>query len=236
MARTIDVSSLLGRLDADPVGRVIEAIVASSSEPELRDPIRRAFGLVHSRLLNNEKMPVVTSEQAARLEPLAPSFGLVSIDQPPAVELLLVAFHARATDLLYMRGNHELLADLTTLPERIEASIDRLEPGVIGEFLVETAIGAARSREVRAQLEASAHAIRRRVPGLWPLEDQAKSLLLNGGPDDHCLCMVWSCDPRGGLPKGVGCVGLCIDEWWVCIGILISTIITIIFGPDPGGL
>jgi len=179
--------------------------------------------------LKNKANPVLTSEQARVFLPLAPSFGLLPPDQPAVVENLLVSLHARATDLLHSRGSHVLLGDLAGLPARIRTGIKNMKPGALGEFLIEVARGAARSPEVSGQLARSAAIIRRGAPGLSFLEKPATVLFRESGSDDVCACEIWSCDPRGGLPDGVGCVGIC-QPIWVCLIIVIVIVIVIILG------
>jgi hypothetical protein len=222
MPNRIDVSRMLGSLDSDPFGRVVESILLSAADSKLSAPLKKSVAMVQDRL-KDAKTPVITIEQARFFERLAPpSFGILRIDRPAFIETLLVGVHSRATELLRTSGSRAILDDLTELPARVKAGLERMEPGVVGEFLIETAIGAARSSEVNQRLVASAEAIRSRIPGLSGLEKQGKALLRPKGGPDECECIVSGCNGYG------DCQNFCIDSWWECILILIGIIIIII--------
>jgi hypothetical protein len=222
MADRIDVSRMLGSLDSDPFGRLVEAILLASADPKLSDSLNQAVAMVRDRLLQNDGTPILTVEQAKIFERIAPpSFGLSPIDQPAFVETLLVAVHSRATELLRAVGNRTVLDDLNNLPMRLEAGLNQMEPGVLGEFIIETTIGAARSSEVSQRLNASAEAIRRRVPGLSGLEKKA-GVIFRPKAGGECECVVGACNSYG------DCQAFCIDSWWECALIFLGIILVII--------
>jgi hypothetical protein len=223
MPNRIDLSKMLGGLDGDPFGRIVETILLSAGDSKLSTPLKQSVTMVQNHLKDASK-PVITTEQAQFFERLTPpSFRLLRIDQPAFIETLLVGLYNRATELLQASGSRAILHDLSKLPARVKTGLQRMEPGVLGEFLVETAIGAARSPEVNQRLTASADAIRRRVPGLSGLEKQGKTLLRKKPDDpDECDCIVTGCNGYG------DCKNFCIDSWWECILILIGIIIIII--------
>jgi hypothetical protein len=224
MASTMDVSTMLGSLDSDPVGRFAETIALSSADSKMRDPLRKAFTLVQDHLQRKDR-PLLSVEQAKIFERVAPnSFGLLRLDQPAFIETLLVAAHSRATELLRAHGARAALHDLNNLPARVEAALKSMAPEVLGEFITETAMSAARSREVSERLASSAEAIRRSVPHLSGLEAQAGTIYRKKQGGGECECIVSGCNGYG------NCQNFCIDSWWVCFLIFIGIILIIILG------
>jgi|ERR1022692_1721683 hypothetical protein len=223
MPNRIDVSRMLGSLDSDPFGRVAEAVALSSTDPKLRDPLNQAVAMIRERLLHNEDNPILTVEQARVFDRITPpSFGLVRIDRPAFVETLLVAIYSRATELLHATGSHAVLDDMDDLPARVEDGLNHMKSGVLGEFLIETAIGAARSHDVSHRLNMSAEAIRRRVPSLTGLEKKSQVILRQKGGSGECECVVGGCNSYG------DCQAFCIDSWWECFLIVLGFIVIII--------
>ena len=207
MPTRIDVCRMLGSLDSDPVGRFAEAIVLSSVDTKLRSPLQKAFTMVQD-YLHDKDAPVLTVDQAKVFERLAPpSFGLRPIDQPAFTETLLVAVYSRATELLRGPGAYTALDDLDGLPTRVEAGLKSMEPGVLGEFVIETAIGVTRSSEVSQRLTVTAEAIQRRLPGLSGLEAKAKAIFRQKQGDDDCECVVVPATPTGTVRTSASAVG-----------------------------